>query len=799
MRQVTSPSSINDGQWHHVVATLGPEGAGLMVDGRLVGLDRTTKTANNYAGYWRLGWDSLSGQPARPSTDYLTGEIDDVAIYDFQMSVEKANSHYVSSGRTSTTAQAPSDTYGASVYSGNPDIYWRLDENSGAIAADASRSGIDGTYAGGPALNQVGIPAGGSAVSFDGLNDYVAAKTAVVDPRIYSTEAWFKTDTTRGGEITGFGSAATGLSTSRDRQVIMTDDGRLRFVAASAAIDSTRSFNDGAWHLVVATQGPEGMALYVDGQLVGENTSKLPSPYVGYWRVGGDSVGSLATSNYFAGLVDEVVIHGRVLDAEEIAQRYIDGSGLVPNEVPVAGFSFTPSDLSVAFDGSLSTDSDGTVVGWAWQFGDGETATTQKPSHVYAEAGSYQVKLTVTDDDGGTDSITKSVTVTLPVPNEVPVAGFSFTPSDLSVAFDGSLSTDSDGTVVGWAWQFGDGETATTQKPSHVYAEAGSYQVKLTVTDDDGGTDSITKSVTVTLPVPNEVPVAGFSFTPSDLSVAFDGSLSTDSDGTVVGWAWQFGDGETATTQKPSHVYAEAGSYQVKLTVTDDDGGTDSITKSVTVIGPASLAADNFERTVANGWGTADVGGTWSVGWPASDYSVSGGSAFMNVGAGSTRAALLNSVSTTTADISMKVSLDKEQIGSGTSLTVIGRRVSANSDYRMQIRVRSDRQVEVQLIRIDSGAVSYLVGTRIPSFTYDPGDDLELRFQVNGTSPTQFRVKVWAGGTNEPSGWLLSRTDSASAIQVPGSIGLMAYVAGTNTNGPIAVRFRDFLVVPVMP
>ncbi len=166
----------------------------------------------------------------------------------------------------------------------------------------------------------------------------------------------------------------------------------------------------------------------------------------------------------------------------------------VTNQTPVANFAFAATQLNVQFTDS-SSDSDGAVVSWLWNFGDGSSATSQHPSHAYAQAGTYNVQLTVTDNQGASHSVTKAVTVTAGS-NTPPVANFSFVATQLSVQFtDGS--SDSDGTIASWAWDFGDGATASTQNATRNYASAGTYSVKLTVTDNGGATHSVTKSVTV--------------------------------------------------------------------------------------------------------------------------------------------------------------------------------------------------------------------------------------------------------------------------------------------------------------
>ena len=176
------------------------------------------------------------------------------------------------------------------------------------------------------------------------------------------------------------------------------------------------------------------------------------------------------------------------------------GTSTPANQSPTARFSSTCTDLSCSFDGSASTDGDGTVASYAWDFGDGGSATGKTPpAHAYATPGTYTVVLTVTDDRDATGSVSHDVTVT--AANQSPTARFSSSCTDLSCSFDGSASTDSDGTVASYAWDFGDGGTATGKTPpAHAYATPGTYTVALTVTDDRNATGSVSHDVTATAP-----------------------------------------------------------------------------------------------------------------------------------------------------------------------------------------------------------------------------------------------------------------------------------------------------------
>ncbi len=426
-----------------------------------------------------------------------------------------------------------------------------------------------------------------------------------------------------------------------------------------------------------------------------------------------------------------------------------------PNLAPTADFSYTaPGGFDGAFT-DASVDQDGTVVGWSWNFGDGNTSTDQNPTHHYRYPGTYSVTLTATDDEGGSGSVTKSVviplsycpssgssaspvaigrvtianldnssgkntysdftnltanmsggqtysitittdstfwdtytrvyidynldgdfndaneiafqdfidngtitgTITVPATaengrllgmrvsastnsyrapcaynsnwgevedysvllgqgsNNPPVAGFGYSINNLAVTFS-DQSTD-DGTIASWSWNFGDGTASTAQNPSHTYASAGTYSVTLTVTDDQGATDSTTQSITVTEAPANQPPTAGFTFSTSNLTANFT-DTSSDSDGIVVSRSWNFGDGSTTTQQNPSHTYGSAGTYSVTLTVTDNDGATDSVTQSVTV----SSAPVNQPPTADFSFSTNELTATFTDGSGDSDGSI---------------------------------------------------------------------------------------------------------------------------------------------------------------------------------
>ncbi|MFC4449324.1 PKD domain-containing protein [Halorussus aquaticus] len=273
---------------------------------------------------------------------------------------------------------------------------------------------------------------------------------------------------------------------------------------------------------------------------------------------------------------------------------------------PTASFSYSPSDPvpdeTVTFDASSSTD-DGTIDEYEWDLdGDGYYehygATVTR---TFDSAGEYVVTLRVTDDDGNTAETTQTVSVT----NDAPTAAFDYSPSDPvpdeSITFDAASSSDADGTIEEYEWDFdGDGyyEYYGSQN-SFTYDTAGSYTVTLRVTDNGGMTTKETKTVTVG----NEPPNVSFSYSPSspspDDSITFDAGASSDADGQITDYEWDFdGDGyyEYYGSQN-SFTYDTAGTYTVTLRVTDNGEATSKKVRTVTVQNDAPNTTFSYSPT----------------------------------------------------------------------------------------------------------------------------------------------------------------------------------------------------------
>ena len=286
---------------------------------------------------------------------------------------------------------------------------------------------------------------------------------------------------------------------------------------------------------------------------------------------------------------------------------------------PTAVINVTPGTtgtdpFTVIFDAYGSTDDRG-IASYAWDFGDGTTATGVMPAaHTYT-SGTYFVKLTVTDYFGNVGIALETITVG---EAEAPIAVINVTPSTTGVApftvyFDASQSSGCC-SIVSYSWNFGDTETDTGITTSHEYTTAGTYVVILTVTDSNGniGYDSVTITVNEV-----EAPTAVINVTPGTtgvepFTVYFDASQSSSSY-SIVSYSWNFGDTETDTGITTSHEYTTAGTYVVILTVTDSNANTgyDSVTITVYEAGvPSTMTLQANPTTVTAGSGTSLITAT---------------------------------------------------------------------------------------------------------------------------------------------------------------------------------------------
>lgn len=359
------------------------------------------------------------------------------------------------------------------------------------------------------------------------------------------------------------------------------------------------------------------------------------SPIINYnWNFGDGNTSTLENPSHTFASAGNFTVTLTVTDAHGCVNS-------ISHSVPVSPPPIADFEADTACVGSATVFSDqsaapfGSIVSWNWDFGDGTgTSTSQNPTYVYADTGNYFVTLIVETNIGCIDTITLPAYVA-----PIPLADFN---SDVVCAGNPTSFTDASQTygwpIASWQWNFGDGNISTQQNPTHTYAGPGQYTVSLIVANQFGCSDTVTHVVPV-----DSIPDASFAASNACLnqSISFiDNSVVHGS--AIVGWDWDFGDGNSSVLQNPTHLYAAAGTYNVSLIITSASGCMDSITLPVTVY-PLPVAGFtlvsacegdpvNFTDTsVANGgvlvswdWDFGDGTGTSTVQNPQYFYADTG-------------------------------------------------------------------------------------------------------------------------------------------------------------------------------
>ncbi len=341
------------------------------------------------------------------------------------------------------------------------------------------------------------------------------------------------------------------------------------------------------------------------------NTTKTPGTNI----IGGSYIGG----NYWGkpdgtGFSDTAVDNDRdgISDSAYSlpGSSYVDYLPLVypsnsPEPVlPVADFSTDITSGNAPLAVTFADKSTGDPTEWDWDFGDGNVSTEQNPVHTYTSAGTYTVKLTVSNADG---SASKDGTITVLQTSEpvVPAADFSSSVTSESAPLDVSFTDMSTGSPTAWNWDFGDGTNSVDQNPVHSYSSAGTYTVTLTVSNANGTSSKTLEIDVLEAGENNSLPVADFGTNntqgPAPLVIQF-----TDLSQNVVSWSWDFdNNGQTdSTDQSPVYVYEIPGDYTVNLTVSNLNGTT-SKTLEINVLEAEEddgLPVADFSANVTSGY-----------------------------------------------------------------------------------------------------------------------------------------------------------------------------------------------------
>jgi PKD repeat protein len=495
--------------------------------------------------------------------------------------------------------------------------YWRMGESSGSVLADSV--GLNpATTSGEPTLGVPGSVFGDpdTAVRFDGVNDSASAPVDLSSTSTITVEFWLKWNsyanndalamelTNNFNEADGgflvdpnssYGSFAVGIGRGASRNVTL-------FPRPSA----------GLWHhyaFVLNTTAPaaEEVVPYVDGEAVSFSKAENGTGGGNFANATLNFMSRAGAGLYGAGDLDEVALYDRALSPSTITSHYKLAAHNMPPEASLTATpNPAPTNTSVVFDASGSSDVDGTVAKYEWDLdGNGtyetNTGTTPTVTRSYSVPGDRSIGLRVTDAKGATGTTTRTVAIQ----NQLPIASFTATPnpvlSGVSTSFNASASKDPDGTIAKYEWDLdGNGtyetNTGTTPTASNTFATPGEKTVGLRVTDNFGDTATTTQAVTVE----NRAPTASFAATPnpvlSGVSTSFDASGSKDPDGTIAKYEWDLdGNGtyetDTGTTPTAGNTFATPGTKTVGLRVTDNSGATATTTVTVTVQNRAPSAS----------------------------------------------------------------------------------------------------------------------------------------------------------------------------------------------------------------
>jgi hypothetical protein len=333
--QLTSTSPVDTGSWVMAVASVGAAGTALYVNGAKVASSTTPTTAQNYTGWWSLGYASIANWNDVPSSYYYSGSLAQAAVIPTQLTAAQVSSLY---GDTTLAS------YTAGVEALSPTNYWPMNDSGavpyegsvpGATAAttlaDYSGNSDTGTAEGGTTLGASGPPTlTANAITLNGTSGFVETAKSYANPESFSVMAWFETSATTGGTILGFtNSQANTTPATSDRTLWLDSAGNIVWEVNGGTVSevtSPSSYDNGQWHFVVAEIGAAGQQLWVDGVKVASSTTPTSAEnYTGYWHLGWGYETGWANSpadSYLTGSLAEVAVVPVQLSASQIAALY---------------------------------------------------------------------------------------------------------------------------------------------------------------------------------------------------------------------------------------------------------------------------------------------------------------------------------------------------------------------------------------------------------------------------------------------------------------------------------------------
>jgi beta-glucanase (GH16 family) len=248
----------------------------------------------------------------------------------------------------------------------------------------------------------------------------------------------------------------------------------------------------------------------------------------------------------------------------------------------------------------------------------------------------------------------------------------------------------------------------------------------------------------------------------------------------------------TPRRRPTARIVAAAAAVSLGLTGLTVAAGAPDATAAQTIV-----VSDSFTRVVSGGWGTAEVGGAWTIrGAKAAQYNVNGSAATIAMGPGDLPNVDALSVVALDTDVVATVSVDRTAgTNSGTYTTLVSRRRTTNEQYGVVLSLATTPPA-IQVFRRDSKKVQINIGATalLTGLTYRAGDKWTMRLATSGTNPTTIRVKAWPASSPEPAAWSVTRTDSTPVLQAAGTTGFSAYLSRRATVKSVLVSVYDFAV-----
>lgn len=259
----------------------------------------------------------------------------------------------------------------------------------------------------------------------------------------------------------------------------------------------------------------------------------------------------------------------------------ISGTAFVFGQNPVANFTANQRSGCAPLTVRFNDASTGSPTNWNWEFSNGTLSSAQNPGVTFSTPGVYSVKLVVRNANG-IDQIERVDYITVyPSPTANFNANITLGCVPVQVSFT-DLSTSSDGSIVAWEWDFGDGTSSNQKNPTHNYANTGFYTVSLTVTSNNGCKRTVTRARYIRV-VDGVSTNFTYDFARScraPIGVNFRNQSSGPGN---ISYTWNFGNGQTSTTRNPSTIYNTPGTYTVRLNAQSDFGCSGSIEKQITI------------------------------------------------------------------------------------------------------------------------------------------------------------------------------------------------------------------------